>query len=96
MEDMNYRASATQKINKTSDALAKLIDMKPEDTTLKMVGELILERMKFMDEVLRSWYRDGIEDDWDAETIHVGKAACLGNIDSLELLVADIEYKLKI
>lgn len=94
MTDMNYRLSAIEKINRTQRILEKLTDEHPEDLTLRIFAEEIINRMGFMNETLQSWYRDGIEEKWDAETIHVGKAACIGNIDALELLTKDIKSRL--
>jgi predicted HTH domain antitoxin len=101
-ENINHRGSAIGKIEKTEKTLKELVEKYSEgkvtvlktSTLLKILHEEIMSRMEFAEHALNSWYRDGIEKDWDAETISEGKAACIGNIDSLELLVQDIKDRL--
>lgn len=95
MENFNYRASAIQKISETKRTLDNLCEKHPDNQTLKTFATQIVKRMEFMEEMLDSWYRDGITEKWDAETISNGKAACMGNIDALELLIVDIKADFK-
>ena len=89
--EYNYRGMATQKIIETKTILERLTEKYSEDKTLKILKEAILHHLEFNDKALNSWFRDGIESDWDSMTIAEGKAACIGNINAYELLVKDIK-----
>ena len=91
MKEYNYRAMAINKVFTTKRRIEKMIEKSPDDKTLEIFGTQTIARMEFMYKTLESWFSDGIEDRWDAETISNGKAACIGNIDSLELLTKDME-----
>jgi hypothetical protein len=91
-EKMNYRGSAIDKIIRTKKVLSSLTEKHSEDKTLKMFEKNIINRMEMVsDQFLKSWYKDGIENDYSAEVIEEGKACCISQIDALELLVVDIE-----
>lgn len=84
----NFTEKATRIVNllEAIEGVAK----KEEDQTLKVVTEIITEKVKFYDDCVASWHREGIAEKWSAEEIEIGKKCGNAGLDMADSIVNEL------
>lgn len=84
----NFTEKATRIINllEAIEGVAK----KEEDQTLKAVAEIITEKVKFYDDCVASWHRDGIAESWSVEEIEIGKKCGDAGLNMADSIVNEL------
>ena len=90
-----YRSRLIAKISQTKTLIDELNKKYYNDTTLKIIGALVINHMEFIGKALDAWYAGGIKKRYDAKTISDGKSVCMGHIDAMLSLVKSIRDELK-